>query len=217
MLVHGIGMGQQYFGLLRDELLRTFNVVAIDLPGFGDSPEPANRLTMPQCAELLAGAIDDMHVAPVIAIGHSMGTQVVAELAANHQELVDRVVLIAPTVNSAERSKRRQTWRLVQDLMNDPPVVGVVGAKMYVETGPRWFLKQFEAMLDHRIEDVLPRIQQPTLVIRGTEDLVSTGPWVREVTALLPHGELREAEGKGHEAMITGAEPVSKLVQDFAG
>lgn len=217
VLVHGIGMGQQYFGLLRQELSRTFDVVALDLPGFGAAPEPAEALAMPGLADEVARALRAHGIGPIVALGHSMGTQVVAELAARHPGLVDRVVLIAPTVNARERSGWLQALRLVQDLANDPPIVAAVGAGMYAQTGPRWFLRKLRDMLAHDIRDVLPRVAQPTLVIGGEHDLVSPARWAAEVRSLLPDAELRIARGKGHEAMVTGAEPVSRMVVEFAG
>lgn len=215
VLVHGIGMGQQYFGLLRDALLLHANVVAVDLPGFGSSPEPKVSLPMNELADLLGAALDDLFDAPIVALGHSMGTQVVAELAVARPDLVRAVVLIAPTVNDQERQAWRQAMRLLRDLANDPPIVSAVGLKMYVQAGPRWFIKKFASMMEHRIEDVAPRIQQPTLVIRGEEDLVCPEPWVRKVADMIPNATMVTAKGKGHEAMITGAKPVSKQVESF--
>ncbi|MFC7430805.1 MULTISPECIES: alpha/beta fold hydrolase [unclassified Agrococcus] len=215
VLVHGIGMGQQYFGLLRAELAKDHDVVAIDLPGFGESPEPAQRATMPECADHVAAVLRDLGIERVIAVGHSMGTQVVAELAVRHPEVVERLVLIGPTVDARHRSKRSQAARLLLDLVNDPPVVVAVGLRMYAQAGPRWFFTQFDAMLDHRLEDVAPRIACPTLVVRGSGDLVSPRRWARHLTDRIPDATFREAEGKGHEAMITGAEPVARMLSEF--
>lgn len=217
LLVHGIGMGHQYFGLLREALSDALDVVTLDLPGFGASTEPAESLPMPELADLVADALRAIIGEPVVALGHSMGTQVVAELAARHPDLVERVVLIAPTVNPRERSGWMQAWRLLQDLSNDPPIVAIVGARLYAKTGARWYLRKLRAMLEHDLRDVLPRVLQPTLVIRGEADRVVPAAWASEVRALLPRGELRIARGKGHEAMVTGAEPVARMVMEFAG
>ena len=216
LLVHGIGMGQQYFGLLRGALSVELDVIAVDLPGFGASPEPEDSRTMPELADLVAEGLRAMVDEPVIALGHSMGTQVVAELAARHPDLVERVVLIAPTVNPEERSGWVQAWRLLQDLWNDPPIVALIGARLYAQTGARWYLRKLRSMLDHDLRDVLPRVLQPTLVIRGDEDRVVPAAWASQVRDLLPNGELRIARGKGHEAMVTGAEPVARMVMEFS-
>lgn len=216
VLVHGIGMGQQYFGLLRAELSNAFDVVALDLPGFGRSPEPSRSLSMPELADLLADALEALVPTPCVAVGHSMGAQLVAELAVRHPQLVDRLVLISPTVNPAERSAWKQGLRLLQDLVNDPPYVALIGARLYLQAGPRWYLRKLRTMLEHDLRPLLPRIAQPTLVIRGDRDRVAPEAWVEEVAASLPDGRLRIAEGKGHEAMMTGAEPVARMIREFA-
>ncbi|WP_394940210.1 alpha/beta fold hydrolase [Psychromicrobium sp. YIM B11713] len=212
VLIHGIGMGQQYFGLLREELLKSFNVVTIDLPGFGDSPEPEHSLPMPDLADLLAECFKAQQQPPLALVGHSMGTQVVAELAVRHPELVSHLVLIAPTVNSRERTMWQQSLRMLQDLWGESPLVGLVGLVLYAKAGPRWFLKKFNTMLQHRIELIAPRITVPTLVIRGSEDRVCPRGWVQEVSDLIPGAHLLEAQGRGHEAMITAAEPVARMI-----
>ncbi len=216
VLVHGIGMGQLYFGLLRTELSKSFDVVALDLPGFGRSPRPERSLSMPELADLLADALRALVPTPCIPVGHSMGAQLVAELAVRHPELVDRLVLISPTVNPAERSAWQQGLRLLQDLSNDPPFVALIGARLYLQAGPRWYLQKLRTMLEHDLRPLLPRIAQPTLVIRGARDRVAPAAWVEEVAASLPDGRLRIAEGKGHEAMMTGAEPVARMIGEFA-
>src|SRR5690606_6915122 len=135
--------------------------VALDLPGFGESPEPAESLSMAALADLVARALEAHVPMPCVAVGHSMGAQVVAELAVRHPALVERLVLIAPTVNPRERSGWKQALRLLQDLSTDPPIVAAVGARLYLQAGPRWYLRKLRTMLDHDIRPLLPRIAQP--------------------------------------------------------
>ena len=40
VLVHGLGMAHEYWDGLADELEASGTVYALDLPGFGDAPEP---------------------------------------------------------------------------------------------------------------------------------------------------------------------------------
>ena len=216
LLVHGIGMGRDYFGLLRDQLLNDRDVIGIDLPGFGASPTPAESLSIPETADLLAAYLGDRVGEPVIAVGHSMGAQVVTELAVRHPALVERLVLIAPSVNPRERSARALTWRLMQDLVGDSPRVVAIGARLYASAGMRWFLAKLGPMLDHRIELVAPAVTCPTLVIAGADDRVCPLPWVRELAALIPGARLQVARDRGHEAIITDPEPIASLIRKFA-
>jgi pimeloyl-ACP methyl ester carboxylesterase len=215
LFVHGIGMGHAVYDRFVETAHLECEVVCVDLPGFGDSPEPRDPLSIAGTADLLAACIRRLRLGPLTAVGHSMGAQVVAELAARHPSLVERAILIAPTVNRHERTVGKQVWRMLQDSANNSPVVLAKGLIAYLRTGPLWFVKKLRPTLEHRIEDCLPRIARPALVLRGEEDVVSPREWGRELTELLPEGELREIEGRGHEALISSGEPAARIVLDW--
>ena len=212
VLVHGIGMGHSVFRALAEELGTVGRVLALDLPGFGESPESPNPRSMAESGDLIVDFVERLGLLDPVLVGHSMGTQVVVEAVARHPEVSDRIVLIAPTVNAAERSVRKQAWRMVQDLIDENPRVIWIGAVNYVKTGPRWFLPKLRVMLDHRIEDTLPEVQADALVLRGANDRVCPREWVGHVTELLPHARMREIPERGHEAMITNPDPAARLI-----
>lgn len=214
VLVHGIGMGRIVFAEVAEVLSAHGRTLAVDLPGFGDSPEPGSAATIEQTAEFVAQFIRDEATGPVVLVGHSMGTQIVAEVAARHPELVETLVLIAPTVNRHERTAARQAMRMLQDLAGEGAKVLALGMLEYVKTSPRWFLNKLRFMLNHRIEAVCPQVEAPTLVLRGETDRVCPRLWVSEVAALLPRGVMLEIPGRGHEAVIKSPEPVASMILD---
>ncbi len=215
VLVHGIGMGRIVYSETAEMLAGRGRVLAVDLPGFGDSPEPGSAATLTETAEVVAQFIRDESPRRVVLVGHSMGTQIVAEVAARHPELVDALVLIAPTVNRHERTAHQQALRMIQDLAGEGPKVLFTGLWAYAKTSPMWFINKLRFMLDHRIEDLCPEIEAPTLVLRGETDRVCPRDWVSEVASALPHGTMDEIPGRGHEAMIKSPEPAGSLILDF--
>lgn len=217
LLVHGIGMGISYFAQLSEELVRYGRVVAIDLPGFGDAPESLPVLSMAQTGGLLIDFVELAELEQVILVGHSMGTQVVAEAAAQRPDLFSELVLVAPTVNRQERTIARQAWRMVQDLSGESPRVLFIGAQNYVKTGPRWFIKKLRHMMDHSLEDILPSISAHTLVIRGNRDRVCPRGWVEEVAALIPDATMVEVPGRGHETMVKDGVGVAERIMEHLG
>ncbi len=214
VLVHGIGMGRSVFAdLIRH--LHDGEVIAVDLPGYGEAPEPARVLTMERTADLVAAYLRAHVTQPAVLIGHSMGAQVVLEVAVRHPAVVDRIVLVGPTVDPTARTAPRQLWRLLRDIAVESPRVIGRGAREYLRAGPRLRAK-FRAMLAHRPEDVLARAHVPALVIRGEDDLVAPRAWCRRVAHGLPQGRLVEIAGHGHETMIRDAAPAARLIRAFA-
>ncbi|MEE6280976.1 alpha/beta fold hydrolase [Georgenia sp. MJ170] len=216
LLVHGIGMGREAYSEFVEELGGRGRVLAVDLPGFGDSPTPDRSLPITGMADLVAELLQHRGTGPVVAVGHSMGTQVVAELAVRHPDLVSHLVLIGPTVNAGERTAGRQVFRFLQDMLGEHPRVIGRGMWLYAKTGPAWFVRKFRTMMDHRIEDILPDVAVPTLVMRGAHDRVCPEPWVRSVTDAVPGARMVQIPGKTHETMIRSAEPVAEVVARFA-
>lgn len=217
LLVHGIGMGISYFAQLSSELESYGRVVAIDLPGFGDAAEPEAAMTMAQMGALLIEFVEVEDLGRPVLVGHSMGTQVVAEAAAQRPDLFPELVLVAPTVNRLERSIRRQSWRMMQDLFGESPSVISVGAQNYAKTGPRWFVKKLRTMMTHTVEDTLPQIQAHTLVIRGSRDRICPRSWVEEVTELIPDATMVEVAGRGHETMVKDGACVAEYIVAHVG
>ena len=215
VLIHGIGMGRSVFTDL-ERHLGDGEVVAFDLPGYGEAPEPRRVLTIERTADLVAAYLGARVRTPAVLIGHSMGAQVALEVAVRHPALADRIVLIGPTVDPAARTAPRQLWRLLRDIAVESPVVIARGAREYVRAGPRLRTK-FRAMLRHRPEDVLPRVRMPALVLRGEDDIVAPQQWCRRVADALPDGRLAEVAGHGHETMIRDAAPAARVIREFAG
>ncbi|GAA2010478.1 alpha/beta hydrolase [Microbacterium ulmi] len=214
VLLHGIGMGRTVFGDLVAILRDDYRTLAIDLPGYGAAPEPPRTPTIERTADLVAALLRERALGDVTLVGHSMGSQVAAEVAVRHPSLVDRLVLAAPTVNADERSAARQILRLAQDLAIESPRVVARGAREYLRAGPN-LRRKMRAILLHRPELAYPRVAAPTLVLRGALDYVSPQAWCEAVASLLPDGRLVEIEGHGHETMIRDAAPAAAAIREF--
>ena len=116
--------------------------------------------------------------------------RVVADFAARYPERADRLVLLGPTMDARARTIPRQFARLMLDIMREPPTNPVNYLRDLWVAGPRRGFGTLRYSLDDRIEEKLPRIQAPTLVVRGGIDPIAPQPWVEELTDLLPLGRL---------------------------
>ncbi len=108
LLVHGWSSSWYALAPLMELLAQRYHCIAVDLPGYGGSPEPRERITIPYYTDLLAHLIAQVSDRPVVYVGHSMGGMIGATLALRHPGLIDRLVLIAPTISG--RLSARINW-----------------------------------------------------------------------------------------------------------
>jgi pimeloyl-ACP methyl ester carboxylesterase len=214
VLVHGIGMGRSVFADVGRILSRHGRVVGIDLPGYGEAPEPARTPTIERMADLVAAYLVERVEGRIVLVGHSMGTQVAVEVVARHHGLVSCLVLAAPTIDAHARRPGVQLARLIWDLLPESPRVILAGAREYLRAGPH-LRRKYRAMFVHRPETSFPRVDVPVLVLRGTRDRVAPRRWCREVVAALPDARLREIPDRGHETMIRDAAPAAARILAF--
>ena len=214
VLIHGIGMGRSVYVDFVDRL--PGRIVAVDLPGFGEAPEPTRTLTMARHADLLAAFLRNIDVSNAVVIGHSMGSQIGAELAARHPELVDGLVLAGPTVNSATRSIREQATFLLRDLVGERPKVLLRGAREYLRGGPH-LIRKIKATVVHEPEKAYAQVQCPVLVLRGERDPLAPLSWCRRIVGLVPgQAELREISDHGHGTLLSDAVEAAEIITEFA-
>ncbi|MFI5498091.1 alpha/beta fold hydrolase [Nocardia asteroides] len=99
VLVHGMGGCWRHWAETIPALARTHRVLAVDLPGFGESEKP--RSSSLGNAVAVIDALRRHHGAERIdVVGHSMGTLVACEVAAGLPGTVDRVVLAGGPITS---------------------------------------------------------------------------------------------------------------------
>lgn len=216
VLVHGIGVSSRYFFPLGEELAADRAVFAPDLPGSGRSDSPPRALGIGGLSGALLTTLDALELGRVAIVANSLGCQVVADLALRKPERVAALVLIGPTVNPHARSGGRQVAALVEDCVYEPPPLLAIIALDYARFGPRRFVATARAALADRIEEKLPRIEAPALVIRGEHDTLAPQGWCEEAAALLPNGRpLAVVPGAAHAAHYSAPGPAASLVRSF--
>jgi pimeloyl-ACP methyl ester carboxylesterase len=74
---------------------RSRRVVAVDLPGFGRSPMPGERISISGYARTLDAVLDELEIDAAAVVGNSMGGFIAAELAISFPQRVERLVLVS--------------------------------------------------------------------------------------------------------------------------
>ncbi|MEZ0484159.1 alpha/beta fold hydrolase [Fibrella aquatica] len=81
LLIHGIGSSHHSWDLIITELATKRDVIAIDLPGFGDTPPLAGETTIRTLADAVTAFLQKEDLLGIDAVGSSMGARLVLELA----------------------------------------------------------------------------------------------------------------------------------------
>jgi pimeloyl-ACP methyl ester carboxylesterase len=216
VLVHGIGMSPRYFDPLTSELAAEATVHALHLPGFGRTRRPNHSLSMEEFGRLCVQALRQLNAGPAIVVGHSMGCQVAAEMALAGPGTVRALVLLGPTTNSRERTAWQQGLRLAQDTFREPPRVNLTVFGDYARCGPRWYLANVPHMVGHRLEERLPLVQVPVLLVRGEHDPIAPRSWLAELAAAGGRVAAAEIPGAAHVVMFRCPQPVARQCLELA-
>lgn len=96
LLVHG-GHGGWVHWLANIEVLsRRHRVIALDMPGFGQSYVPQHRMQLPEYAAVVASFMERLELQRVDLAGFSFGSAVAASVAGQVPEAIRSLVLVSP-------------------------------------------------------------------------------------------------------------------------
>ena len=216
VLVHGIGVSHRYLSRLHDELAARRTVFSIDLPGFGGLPKPRRDVDVPEMAHALGRVVAGLGVGPVVLLGHSMGCQWVVEATIQRPDLVTTVVAMGPVADDRHRTMIGQTRALAVDTLGEPPSVNVIVFTDYLRCGIPWYLTQLRHMLAYRLEERVPDLAVPLLLIRGGADPIAGLEWCRRLRRSAPAAELVLIPRHHHVAQHSSPKAVASAILTLA-
>jgi pimeloyl-ACP methyl ester carboxylesterase len=215
VLVHGIGVSSRYMLPTMEALAATHDVYAPDLPGFGRSGRPDRFLDVAGLARALCRWIEAAGLDSPDLVANSFGCQVTLQLAASHPERVARAVLIGPTTDPRARSAMGQIARWLRNAPHEPPALGLVVARDYLDAGPRRILATFRAALADPLTERLARIDAPVLVVRGERDAIVPERWASELTESLPDARLVTIPDHAHTLNYSAPRELARAIRPF--
>ncbi|MDP9988998.1 alpha/beta hydrolase [Arthrobacter sp. KFRI-F3372] len=198
VLLHGIGASHRYYRRLQAVLARHGDTHAIDLPGFGATTTPDQRMSVAGYGGVIAGVLEAIGTGPVVVIGHSMGTQFATELAVQRPDLVSNVVLLGPVVDPARRTVLQQAMALGLDSLRESPRGNAIVFSDYIRSGLRWYLTELRVMMSYPLEARLGHVTRPVLVVRGSKDPIAPRQWCQQLADIPGQGQFLEIAGQPH-------------------
>ena len=237
LMIHG-------FGANRDNWLRfarhfkDYRVIALDLPGFGESSKPDIDYDVASQTERVHAFAKTLGLTRLHLIGNSMGGHIAALYAARHPEQVLSVALLD---NAGVTSPRKsEMFAMIERGEPNPLVVRraedfdalmrfvFVNPPPLPESLKRHFAEQSMAnqtiydkifrQLRERyvpLEPELPKIQVPTLLLWGEQDRVLDVSSIEVMKPLLKQPSVVIMPDCGHAPMIERPEETARHYQAF--
>ncbi|HEX2396583.1 MAG TPA: alpha/beta fold hydrolase [Solirubrobacteraceae bacterium] len=109
VLLHGLGGTKVSFLPTIAALGGSHRMVAVDLPGFGDSDKPLGRYDPGFLARWVIAALDALELERTHLLGHSLGGRVALEVAFDQPGRIDALVLMTPSL-AWLRERRWASW-----------------------------------------------------------------------------------------------------------
>jgi pimeloyl-ACP methyl ester carboxylesterase len=214
VLVHGYGVSSRYMLPLARILASGCSVFAPDLPGHGRSGPPAAPLGIGSLADALGGWLDVAGLERPAFVANSMGCQIVTDLAVRLPERVGPMVLVGPTIDPGRRRRRHQIFGALRDSAHEPALlVALAGREWAGNLGQLRTLAR--SVLADRIEDRLPSIEQPAIVVHGEKDGLVSREWAEQAAGLLPRGRLVVVPGEPHAIPYTHPSLLAGIVREL--
>jgi pimeloyl-ACP methyl ester carboxylesterase len=129
--LHGLGATKASFLPTVAALADAYRVIAMDLPGFGDSDKPITAAyDAPYFARAVTALLDELEIERAHLIGNSMGGRVAIEMGLLRPERTELIALLSPAL--AWLRSRRWRWLLQAPL----PLLGLIQPAPRVITEP---------------------------------------------------------------------------------
>lgn len=129
--VHGLGATKASFLPTVAALADGWRMIALDLPGFGESEKPLGAAyDAAYFADAVMALLDELGIERAHLVGNSMGGRVAIEAGLRHPQRVERTALLSPAL--AWLRERRWRWLLRAPL----PMLGLIQPAPRVITEP---------------------------------------------------------------------------------
>ena len=241
VLLHGVGGGREAWG---DSLSGTgaaiaeagFTAIAVDLPGYGDSPliEPYD---MAGLAAAVVGLIDALQPRRCALVGHSMGGMVAQELMARAAERVQALVLSGTSPAFGKPDGAWQAEFLAQRLapldagagmaslapglalgMASPtaPHDAVARAAVLMSAVPEaTYRRALQAIAGFNRRELLGDLRLPVLCLAGEHDRNAPPAVMQQMAARIAGAEYHCMAGVGHLANMEAPALFNLALIDF--
>lgn len=245
VLVHGLGGSWRNWEANIPALAKDHRVVALDLPGFGQSEPYPGEVSVGRYVDTLVDVLDTLGVEQATFVGNSMGGLFTIETAARHPDRVDAAVLVSsggiPLTSLRSRLLTIPQARMMSRLLGMRVARWVIrrsrrarlflGGRVFHDAssvdpdlltvaldglGARGFESALAAGADYDGRVRAAKVSCPTLVLWGSRDPLLPVGMGRELHRLIPGSTLEIWDDTGHCPMLEHPARFSNRIVAFA-
>ncbi|MDG9930821.1 MULTISPECIES: alpha/beta hydrolase [unclassified Pseudomonas] len=238
VMIHGFGANRDNWLRMTRHFTERYRVIALDLPGFGESSKPDASYDVASQTERLHAFITALNIEKPHLIGNSMGGHIAALYAARYPDQVSSIALLDNAGITSPRMS--EMFQMIERGQPNPLVVrkaedfGTLMDFVFVNPPPlpdslkRHFAAQSMANQAHYdmiftqlreqyvpLEPELPKIQVPVLVLWGDRDRVLDVSSIEVMKPLLQKPTVVVMKDCGHAPMIERPEETAQHYQAF--
>lgn len=212
-----------------------FKAVAVDLPGFGETPVTAGaQAPWEDVLQTLRG----VNVDRAALVGNSFGASIALRVAAVAPGAVSGLALVSPPPLDIDPSPElAAAWEAEETALERGDIDGAVAAVLdaWLQPGAPSALRERVAAMQRRAfevqraapeveeahdpleehPDVLRGLQIPVLAAAGERDMPDFKAGAAEIADLVPHGQATVISGARHLAPLEAPDAFRKLLLDF--
>ena len=227
IVLHGWGGRIESMRPVIECLAPSFRVLALDLPGFGESPLPQGVWGTADYAAFVRDILAERGITRTHFVGHSFGAKTSLYLAATVPDLVDKLVLQG---SSGLRTPPSMQARLKRGVSKAARVAGKAGppgerlrAAIYQRIQSQDYRDAGELrpilvkVVNEDLSSLLPRVKASTLLIWGSNDDAVPLRHAHTMEKEIPDAGLVVFEGAGHFAYLDEPDRFCVVVRHFLG
>jgi pimeloyl-ACP methyl ester carboxylesterase len=225
VVLHGWGGRIESMTPVLTCLAPAFRIVAVDLPGFGESPAPPPEWGTSDYAVHVCEILDELDIDRAHFVGHSFGARTSAFIAATEPAYVDKLILQAPsglhsppTVEARFKKALARGARVAARLgpagrRLKQSIYQNVASRDYQEAGP--LRPVLVRVVNEDLSATLKAVESSTLLIWGSEDDAVPLAHGRRMEELIPDAGLIVFEGAGHFAYLEEPDRFCRIARHF--
>lgn len=218
--LHGWGQNIEMMVPIAKPFIKKYNILIIDLPGFGSSDEPNEVWTIYDYAECVNYILKELKMKDPIIIGHSFGGKIALCYALKYK--TKKLVLLASPYrkNIKKDTMKMKAYKALKKVPGLNKLENVV--KKYVgstdyKNASVMMRKVLVTHVNLDLTEELKNIKCPTLLIWGTNDQAVPFEDAKVLEKIIPNCGLVTYEGNTHYAYLERLSQTISILDSFIG